>query len=120
MPAQLERVRQLAYQVEIWQEGIGISLTDGRLGSEIGVHEGQKENLADRAAKIEAEARAAIIEIRAKARAKLFKELTPEQRKAAEELLGDYFEYEELSLGQQLRRSLKTLRDTHSSEEDED
>ena len=118
LPEQLDRVRQLAYQVEIAQEGLGVSLTEGRLGKEIGVHDGQKQNLLDRAKKIEAEAQQAIIAIRAKARAKLFQELTPDQRKDAEKLLGKYFLYEEPSLGQQLRRSFRSM--NHPTTEDED
>ena len=109
LPEQLERVRQLAYQVQVAQVGLGEALVNGKLGQEIGVYEDQKQNLTDRAAKIEAEARAAIVKIRAQARAKLFEELSPEQRKKAEELLGDYFEYEEPSLQKQLQESLKGL-----------
>lgn len=115
LPTQLERVRQLAYQIEVSQDGMGEALTAGRLGQEIGVHEDQKQNLVDRAAKIEAEAQAAIIAIRAKAREKLFKELTPEQRKSAEKLLGPYFQYEEPSMGQQLRKSMKSFRANRDS-----
>ena len=110
LPEQMTRIRQLAYQVEISREGIGDSLVSGRLGKEIGVYEDQKEELAARAAKIEQEAKMAILAIKSQARAKLFKELTPEQRKKAEELLGDYFEYEEPTLGQQLSKSLKQIR----------
>lgn len=110
LPEQMDRIRQLAYQVEISRTGIGEALVTGRLGKEIGVYEDQKQELSERAAKIEAEAKLAILAIKAQARAKLFKELTPEQRKKAEDLLGDYFEYEEPSLGQQLSRSLKQIR----------
>ncbi|MCR9295641.1 MAG: hypothetical protein NXI32_23225 [bacterium] len=107
LPEQLNRVRQLAYQVEISREGLGEALVSGRLGNEIGVHDDQKQHLLDRAIKIEAEARQAIIAIQAQARDKLLSELTPEQRKAAEDLLGPYFQYEEPSLGQQLHQAFK-------------
>lgn len=110
LPEQMDRIRQLAYQVEISRTGMGEALVSGRLGKEIGVYDDQKQELAERAAKIEAEAKLAILAIKSQARAKLFKELTPEQRKKAEALLGDYFEYEEPSLGQQISRSLKKMR----------
>lgn len=110
LPEQMKRVRQLAYQVEISRSGISESLVNGRLGKEIGVYDDQKEELANRAAKIEKEAKLAILAIKSQARAKLFKELTPDQRKAAEELLGDFFDYEEPSLSQQISRSLKSLK----------
>lgn len=110
LPEQMTRIRQLAYQVDVSQTGLGEALTEGKLGTDIGVHDDQKQNLLDRAAKIELEAKRAIAKIRAAARAKLFEELTPEQRKTAEELLGDYFLYEELTMSQQLRKSMKGLR----------
>lgn len=115
LPEQMKRVRQLAYQVEVSQEGLGEALVNGRLGTEIGIHEDQKQNLSDRAAKIEAEAVAAILKIRAEARARLFQELTPDQRKAAEERLGDYFEYKEPSVGAQIRKRIKSLRANRES-----
>ncbi|MEM8735217.1 MAG: hypothetical protein AAGG44_13385, partial [Planctomycetota bacterium] len=43
LPKQMDRIRQLAYQIDIQQNGgIGEALTTGRLGEEIGVHEDQK------------------------------------------------------------------------------
>lgn len=117
LPEQMERIRQLAYQVEVSQDGLGESLVHGRLGTEIGVHDDQKQHLLDKAAQLEAEARLEIARIRMEMRAKLFAELTPEQRKAAEALLGDYFEYEEPSLSQQLRKRIRGMRDSADSEE---
>ncbi len=109
LPEQLNRVRQLAYQVEISQLGLGESLTSGRLGKEIDVHEDQKQHLTDKAAAIETETRLAIAKIRAAARAKLLAELAPEQRKKAKELLGPHFEYEELNFAKTLRQRLKQV-----------
>jgi hypothetical protein len=104
LPKQLERVRQLAYQVEITQLGLGESLISGRLGKEIDIHEDQKQHLTDKAAAIEAEAVQAIAKIRAAARAKLFAELAPDQRKKAEELLGPHFDYEEPNFAKMIRQ----------------
>ncbi|MFN3193333.1 MAG: hypothetical protein ACE361_22670 [Aureliella sp.] len=117
LPKQMDRIRQLAYQIDIQQNGgIGEALTSGRLGEEIGVHEDQKENLATRAAKIQSEAEQAILAIKTAARAKLFKELAPEQRKEALELLGDYFEFEQPNMLQQLRKSLSKARSSEDAE----
>lgn len=107
LPEQLTRVRQLAYQVEIAQLGLGESLTSGRLGKEIDVHEDQKQHLTDKATAIEAETRLAIAKIRAAAREKLLAELAPEQRKKAQELLGSHFEYEEPNLAKAIRQRIK-------------
>lgn len=107
LPEQLTRVRQLAYQVEIAQLGLGESLISGRLGKEIDVHEDQKQHLTDKAAAIEAETRLAIAKIRAAARDKLLAELAPEQRKKAESLLGPHFDYEEPSFAKSIRQRIK-------------
>ena len=105
----MKRIRQLAYQIEVTQQGLGEALVTALLGTEIDVHEDQKQHLTDRAAAIEAKAREAIANIRAAARAEMLAELTPDQRKAAIERLGDYFDYEELSLAQRLRQQVKSL-----------
>ncbi len=55
LPNQLKRIRQLAYQVEIAKLGLSESLTDGRLGKDIGVNDNQKQHLAEKAAAVEAE-----------------------------------------------------------------
>lgn len=117
LPGQMERIKQLAYQIDVEQVGVGISLTEGRLGEDIGVHEGQKQDLLDAAKKIDAETKAAILRIKAEARKKLFKELTPDQRKQAEELLGDYFQYETLTIQQRIRQSVRKARDQKETEE---
>ena len=117
LPKQLERIKQLAYQVDVAQDGIGEALANGRLGEEIGVYDQQREELLSKAAEIDVELQAAIVKIHAAARAKMFKELTPEQRKKAEELLGEYFHYQEISLNQQIRRSMRQMREAQPAEE---
>jgi hypothetical protein len=109
LPEQLKRVRQLAYQIEIAQEGLGESLVNGRLGKDIGVYDQQKQQLTDRARDIEQELRAVIAKAHSAARMKLFAELTPDQRKAAEELVGDYFQYEESNLRGLMKGQLKKV-----------
>ncbi|MEM8736386.1 MAG: hypothetical protein AAGG44_19310, partial [Planctomycetota bacterium] len=69
-----------------------------------------------RAAKIQAEAEQAILAIKTAARAKLFKELAPEQRKEALTLLGDYFEFEQPNMLQQLRKSISKAQSAQESE----
>ena len=109
LPEQLARVRQIAYQIEIAQVGLGESLTSGRLGKEIDVHDDQKQHLTDKATAIEAETRLAIAKIRAAAREKLLAELAPEQRKKAEALVGPYFEYEEPNFAKALHQRIKQV-----------
>jgi hypothetical protein len=92
------------------QLGLGDSLTSGRLGKEVDVHDNQKQHLTDKANAIEEEARLAIAKIRAAARDKLLAELAPEQRKKANELLGPYFAYEEPNLAKTIQRQIAQQR----------
>lgn len=114
LPDQLKRIRQLAYQVEVSRLGLGPALTSGRLGKEIGVNDNQKQNLSEKAATIEEEARVAIARIRAAAQAKLLSELSTEQRTTAEDLLGNYFLFEEPKFEQRLKQSLNDQSETKS------
>ncbi|GAB5403744.1 MAG: hypothetical protein Aurels2KO_19750 [Aureliella sp.] len=107
LPEQLKRVQQLAYQIDVERTGLGASLVEGRLGKDIGVYDNQKQSLTDLAAAIDAETKKAIAKIKADARKQLLSSLPPEQRKQAEELLGEYFDYEAVTLEQQLQRSLR-------------
>lgn len=119
LPEQLKRIRQLAYQVEIERAGLGESLVNGRLGKDVGVYDDQKQSLTDLAAKIDAETRQSIALIKADARKKLLASLAPEQRKEAEDLLGDYFDYEAVTLEQQLQKSVRRMRgSTENAEKD--
>ncbi len=107
LPEQLKRVRQLAYQIEVSTDGLGESLVNGRLGQDVGVYEDQKQHLTDRARVIEEELRLVIAKAHAAARAQLFAELTPDQRKEAESLLGEFFRYEQPNLKALLRAQTK-------------
>lgn len=118
LPPQMERVRQLAYQVEVENEGMGESLINGRLGKEIGVFENQKQSLTDAALKIDAETKAAIAQIKAAARKRLLAELSPDQRKAAEALLGEYFDYEAETLETRMRSRMRSLRQAEQETQD--
>ncbi len=118
-PDQLKRLKQLAYQIEVERDGLGESLLNGRLGREIGVYDGQKQHLLDRATDIDEQMKREIAQIKAEARAALLDELVPEQRKAAEDLLGAYFDYEEPSLAQSLRSRIRSMREGEESEEEE-
>lgn len=119
LPEQLKRIRQLAYQVDIERTGLGESLINGRLGKDVGVYDNQKQSLTDLAARIDAETRQVIAQIKADAQKRLLASLAPEQRKEAEELLGDYFDYEAVSLEQQLQKSVRRMRNSAEGAEKE-
>src|SRR5690606_16910355 len=79
-PAQWERLRQIAYQVEVGRIGFANALTEGRLGDDSGVHEQQTELVQRKAKEAEAKAKADILKILARMQDEILAELTPEQR----------------------------------------
>ena len=93
LPEQMERIRQIAYQVEISKLGLGPALTRGKLGTELKVRPEQKPDLIRLAKQIDEETAAEILELKRKARERLLASLDSEQAEKAEELLGDFFDY---------------------------
>ncbi|MFO1065737.1 MAG: hypothetical protein U0892_17890 [Pirellulales bacterium] len=117
LPGQLKRLRQIAYQVEVAQIGLSDALTGGRLGTEVGVTDNQKQHITEKAAQIDAEMKLEIARIRAIAQAKLLGELSSEQRQKAEELMGAYFLYEEPTMAQRVRQTMKQRQEQSSGSE---
>lgn len=106
-PVQSQRLRQIVFQVDIYRLGLAESLTEGRLGERIGIVNNQKVSLVERTREIEAKARHEINRIRDTARNEVLEELSAEQRVKAQKLLGNYFEYEELAVSQQVANSFR-------------
>lgn len=92
-PTKRQRLVQLMYWLEVKRVGLGDSLVYGRLSKAAGIYDNQKTHLAQRAAEIEAETRAAMLQIQKQAREKLLAELTPQQASKVDELLGDPIDY---------------------------
>ena len=90
-PEQVARLKQAAYQVEVGRIGIGEALATGALGRDCGVNENQKTHLLQAAAKAEERAQKEIAAILARTQQEVLAELSPQQRKAAGELLGKPF-----------------------------
>ena len=107
LPEQLKRLKQLAYQIDMARSGLTETVVHGKLGQEIGIVEGQKTPLEERAQKIEAKVQAEIARIRQVAREEFLKELNAEQRQKAQQLIGDYFDYQEPSLAQSIKQKLR-------------
>lgn len=94
-PESLDRLRQLAYQIEIGRVGLGVALADGKLGEDVGVYENQKTLIRARGAEIEEKLRERIKLALADAQKELLRELPSGQRDKAAELLGTPFYYRE-------------------------
>ena len=62
-PDQWERLRELAYQIEVYRVGFDGALTAGRLGSDVGVFENQKSRLSQKASQVEKELRQVVVSL---------------------------------------------------------
>lgn len=94
-PSQWGRLRQMAYQVEVARMGLASALTQGRLGSDSGVHGQQTDTIRRTAEDAEARAKAEIVRILAEMQQEVLAELTPDQQQAAQKLLGEPFVFKE-------------------------
>lgn len=107
LPEQLERIRQIAFQVEISRMGLGPSLTRGKLGETVGIRNDQKPDLIRLATKIEEETTAKIAQIRREAREELVATLDEEQQAKVTELIGDFFDYSAPTMDDMLKQVTK-------------
>lgn len=108
LPHQLDRLKQVALQMKMKSRGDMQMLTDQELAQKLEISEEQKERLKQRAAEIKAEMEDEIAQLKKKARQKLLRELTAEQRKQLEEMLGNEFDYQTIDPRQPLERYRKT------------
>lgn len=94
-PEQWSRLRQVAYQVEVGRMGLVDALTQGRLGTDSGVHGQQTDAIRRKTENAEAKAKAEIVRILTKMQNEVIAELTPDQQKSAQDLLGEPFAFKE-------------------------
>ena len=95
LPAQLRRLYQLAFHIDIGVIGLANAFTDGRVGTAIGVTEGQFASLKQKIARFEEAAREEQREVQRRLYSKILQELSAEQRTKAMDLMGDVFNYKE-------------------------
>jgi Spy/CpxP family protein refolding chaperone len=91
LPHQKDRLKQIGLRMQMRYRGTSGLLND-RLADELGITEEQKKRLQAAAEKAREELEEKTQKLRDEAREKILSELTPEQRKKLEDLLGDEFE----------------------------
>jgi hypothetical protein len=94
-PGQIDRIREIAYRLEIQRVGIVKAVTDGFLGKGLGMDKAQIADLRVRAEAIERNAKDAIAEVAKRSQAEMFGALEPRQRIEAVKVLGDPFLFRE-------------------------
>lgn len=87
-PSQRQRLKELAFRMEIVHMGFEWALTKGRFGQSVGIHEEQKSGLSRRIQKLETEAEEKIRKIKHQLELDVLAELTLEQRKKAAQRIG--------------------------------
>lgn len=90
LPNQQDRLKQVSRQMKMKRMGSQRAVTE-LLAKELGISDEQKERIEEKSKKLQAELEAKIAELRAKAKKDLFQELSQDQRKKLENLLGDEF-----------------------------
>jgi len=90
-PAEWKRLRELAYQIEVYKLGFTGALKSGFLGHSLDITEKQLKALGEKIQQIEITQAAKFVQIIGAAQKAMLAELSPEQRSRAIELLGKPF-----------------------------
>jgi hypothetical protein len=91
LPHQMKRLQQLALQARL--RGGGFAMLSPDVGQQLGITDEQREQLREKAQRIEADLRKKIAELRRQAQDELIALLTPEQQAKYRELVGPPFEF---------------------------
>ncbi len=91
LPQQLDRLNQVALQMQMKSRGMG-GLLAGKLAAELGITADQTKRIKERQKQLQKELEEKIANLRDEARQTLLEELTRDQRKKLEELIGEKFE----------------------------
>lgn len=94
LPHQMKRLEQIALQQRL--RGGLVALWNDEIVEKLGIDQQQRERLRAKAAEVEQQLRRKIAEMRNQARQELLSLLTPQQRAAFEELVGEPFEFQTL------------------------
>ena len=104
MPHQIERLKQVSLQSEMRARGDSNALTAGKLAEALGIDEEQKKRIQERSKELKEQLEKDIAKLREEAREDLLDELTSDQRKKLNEMLGDKFEYKTPNVRDRVQR----------------
>ena len=92
LPHQIARLKQVALQTHMKQAGTAGALASERVMEELGISEEQIERLKKRSKEINEQLAKDTADLKEKAKEKLLKELTADQRSKLKEMIGDKYE----------------------------
>lgn len=104
LPHQFERLRQIALQVQMKQEGEAATLASEKVAEALGIDDEQKKRLEARAAEIRKELEEKIARLREEARDELLGELSGDQRKKLTEMTGRKFDVPTVDFRERVRK----------------
>ena len=104
LPHQLERLRQVALQIQMKKRGAANTLITEKIAEELGIDAAQKKRIENRQEELKEELAQRMEELKKEIRDKLLDELTSEQKRKLEKLSGDEFEYKQNSIHDRIQQ----------------
>ena len=104
LPHQLERLRQVALQIQMKKRGAANTLISGKIAEELGIDAAQKKRIENRQEELKQELDRRMGELKKEIRDMLLDELTSEQKRKLEKLSGDEFEYKQNSIHDRIQQ----------------
>jgi len=106
MPHQLERLKQVALQIQMKNRGAGNTLLSNKIAEALGIDAAQKKRIKEKQKELKKELAQRMEDLKKEIRGKLLDELTSEQKTKLEELSGDDFDYKPTSIQEQIQQKL--------------
>lgn len=106
LPHQLERLKQVALQIQMKKRGAANTLLSDEVAEKLGIDAAQKKRIEERQKELKQELADRMAKLKDEMRDKLLSELTAEQKVKLEELSGDDFDYKPVSIQKQIQDRL--------------
>ena len=107
LPHQLERLKQVALQMQMQKRGAAKTLLSDQIAEELGIDDAQKKRIEERQKELKKELAERMEKLKLEIREKLLAELTSEQKSKLEKLSGDKFDYKPTSMKERIQKRLE-------------
>ncbi len=104
LPHQIERLKQISLQSEMKMRGDSAALTGKKLAEALDIDDEQKKKIEEKAKELKTQLQKDIEKLKEKARSVLLDELSSEQRKKLESMLGEQFQFKQSSFNDRIQR----------------
>lgn len=107
LPHQLERLKQVALQMQMKRRGAANTLLSDQIAEELGIDAAQKKRIEARQKELKKELADRMEKLKLEIREKLLAELTSEQKVKLDKLSGDKFDYKPTSIKDRIQKQLE-------------